>query len=91
MINYKDLECIKHTRTTQLGSHTEYLTYNQFKIGFVDERWLGETRSDVRMTLFGRHHHKAEIHQQNFYVLHTYDFPSSMEEAKALHQQNTKS
>ena len=91
MINYKDLECIKHTRTTQSGSRTEYLTYNQFKIGFVDERWLGEIRSDVRMTLFGRQHHIAEIQQPNFYVLHTYDFPTSMEEAKALHQQNTKS
>ena len=91
MTNYKELKCIKHNRTTEDGSFTDYLTFNQFKDSFVIERWENEERTGQRMTLFGTYHNRAEIKQERQTIVHTFIFPASMEEAKALHQQNTKS
>lgn len=91
MTNYKDLQCIKQTLEASTGVYTQYLTFNQFKTSFVDERWEGETRHNLKETLFGTYHTKTIIETPSMYSVHTFIFPSSREEAKALHQQNTKS
>jgi hypothetical protein len=91
MTNYKDLRCIKHTLESSIGVFTQYITFNQYQTSFIKERWEGETRHNLKETLFGTCHTKAIIDTPSMYSVHNFTFPSSMEEAKALHQQNTKS
>ena len=88
-----DLKCIKHTLVNSDGETTvTYITYNQYRTSFVDERWTGERRTGKIYTMFGYDHTKTTVRFGNLKSTHTFDFPRSREQAEALdaEQDNTK-
>ena len=80
-----DLKCIKHTLVNSDGEKTvTYITYNQYRKSFVDERWTGERRTGKIYTMFGYDHTKTTVRFGNLKSVHTFDFPRSREQAEAL-------
>ena len=84
-----DLKCIKHIRTDSHGdTSTDYLTYNEYRRSFVDERWAGERRTGKVYTMFGYDHTKTTVRLGTLKSTHAFVFPRSRAEAEKLHLEN---
>lgn len=88
------LKCIKvtHTNTSDKDFKREsYISFNQFTESFVYERWENERRTKKEYTMFGTVHTKTTIknpYDPSHKSIRDFSFPSSREEAIALHIEN---
>lgn len=72
----------KHTDGTVT---TEYISHNQFKSSFVDERWSGERRTQKAMTCFGEYHHKTTVTSPSgLKSIRTFKFPRNYKHAEEI-------
>ena len=84
-----DLKCIEHTLVNSRGEKiVSYISYNQYRKSFVDERWTGERRTGKIYTMFGYDHTKTTVRFGNLKSTHTFVFPRSRAEAEKLHTEN---
>lgn len=85
-----ELKCIKVTHTYEGETMTNYISYNQFKASFIDERWQGERRYNREYTIFGYVHTKTIVKSPTgSKSVRVFDFPNSVNEAETIHQQQT--
>ncbi|WOZ17600.1 hypothetical protein [Staphylococcus phage vB_SauM-T-SE-E1] len=91
MTNLNQLKAIKMTYTNLDGETIEmYLTHDQFKTSFIDERWKGERRTSKKYTIFGYYHTKTTVTSEFGKTVRTFDFPNTHEEAEARHNEAVK-
>ncbi len=84
-----DLKCIEHTLVNSRDEKiVSYISYNQYRKSFVDERWTGERRTGKIYTMFGYDHTKTTVRFGNLKSTHTFVFPRSRAEAEKLHTEN---
>ena len=81
-----EMKCIKTEHTYEGETTVEYLTFEQFKNSFVDERWVGERRYNKQYSIFGYYHTKTIV--TNPYngekSVRVFTFPKSQEQAIEL-------
>ena len=90
MKNYEkhinDLKCIKVKHIYDDEASTDMLSYNQYYVSFVDERWHGERRTNKQHTIFGYWHTKTTV--RNPYngekSVRVFIFPETEAEARQL-------
>ena len=90
MKNYEkhlnDLKCIKVKHTYEGNTINTMLSFNQFYISFVDERWTGERRTNKQHTMFGYWHTKTTVTNpyNNEKSIRVFTFPKNEAEAREL-------
>lgn len=90
MKNLNQMKAIKMIYTNMDGEKTEiYLTYDQFKTSFIDERWKGERRTNKKHTIFGYRHTKTTVTSEFGKTVRTFDFPNTHKEAEQRHFEQT--
>ena len=88
----KDLYCIQVNHTTsedgkQSDVFSSYITFNQFKRSFIDEKWENEYRSNPKYTLFGQLFTTTTVNYSDAdYNIRNFIFPDSIESAEQLHE-----
>lgn len=88
----KELYCIRVNHITfedgkQSDVFTTYITFNQFKRSFIDERWENEYRSNPKYTLFGQQFTTTTVnHSDTHYSTRQFIFPDSIETAEQLNE-----
>ena len=88
----KDLYCIQVNHTTsedgkQSDVFSSYITFNQFKRSFIDEKWENEYRSNPKYTLFGQQFTTTTVNYSDTdYIIRQFIFPDSIESAEQLHE-----
>ncbi|QXV86226.1 hypothetical protein [Staphylococcus phage SAPYZU_15] len=68
---------------------TSYISHEQFKTSFVDERWQGERRTDKQHTMFGHYHTKTTVTSPyGQKSVRVFDFPSNVKDAEERHNRH---
>ena len=92
-VKVNDMKAIKVTLV--YGNETpkvSFISFNQFKKSFVEERWQGERRYNKNYTMFGLHHTKTIVTNPHDGTksVRTFEFPESYEQALNIHNEQTK-
>lgn len=69
---------------------TSYISHEQFKDSFVDEKWEGEKRSHMKYTIFGYYHTKTTVTSPDgSQSVRVFEFPDTHAEAEENHRKYT--
>lgn len=90
-MNINQLKAIKVSHLdTENRMTTSYISHEQFKNSFVDERWKGERRSNMKYTIFGYYHTKTTVKSPyGGQSVRVFEFPDTHEEAELNHRKYT--
>lgn len=91
-MNINQLKAIKVTHLdTENRKTVSYISHEQFKTSFVDERWRGERRTGKKYTIFGYYHTKTTVTRfDGAKSVRVFEFPDTHEEAEARHKEAVK-
>lgn len=91
MTNFNQLQSIKVTYTdTDNNTRDSFISHDQFKTSFVDERWEGERRTKKKYTIMGYYHTKTTVTSEFGKTVRTFDFPDTHQEAQERHDKATQ-
>ncbi|VEV88374.1 hypothetical protein, partial [Staphylococcus phage Stab23] len=90
-MNINELKAIKVKHLdTENRVTTSYISHEQFKTSFIDERWKGERRTNKQHTIFGYYHTKTTVTSPyGNQSVRVFEFPKSQAEAEANHRKYT--
>ena len=90
-MNINQLKAIKVLHLdTENRMTTSYISHDQFKNSFVDERWSGERRTNKKYTIFGYYHTKTTVTRSDgAKSVRVFEFPDTHEEAELNHLKYT--
>ena len=91
MTNLNNLKAIKVSHLDTENRRTDsYISHEQFKTSFVDERWKGERRSNMKYTIFGYYHTKTVVTSPyGSQSVRVFEFPDTHEQAELNHRKYT--
>ena len=91
MTNLNQMKTIKVTHLdAENRMTTSYISHDQFKNSFVDERWSGERRTNKKYTIFGYYHTKTTVTSPyGSQSVRVFEFPDTHEEAELNHRKYT--
>lgn len=91
MTNINQLKAIKVLHLdTENRKTVSYISHDQFKTSFVDERWKGERRTNNKYTIFGYYHTKTVVTSPSgAKSVRMFEFPNTHEEAELNHLKYT--
>lgn len=86
--NLNELKAIKVVHYTTSGNReVSYISYNQFKSSFVDEKWSTEKRFDYVYTFLGYHHKRMTVTSPSGAISkRLFYFPRTHAEAEQKHK-----
>ncbi|AVP40358.1 hypothetical protein HOS99_gp117 [Staphylococcus phage phiSA_BS1] len=80
---------VKHLDTENKVTET-YISHDQFKTSFIDEKWNGEKRSNMKYTIFGYYHTKTVVKSPyGSQSVRVFEFPDTHAEAELNHRKYT--
>lgn len=90
-VNINQMKAIKLSHLdTENRMTTSYISHEQFKNSFVDERWKGEKRTNNKYTIFGYYHTKTVVTSPyGSQSVRVFEFPDTHEEAEENHRKYT--
>lgn len=89
-MNINQMKAIKVTHITDNMEHVSYISHDQFKISFVDERWKGERRTNYKYSIFGYYQTKTTVKSPyGSQSVRYFEFPDTHEEAELNHRKYT--
>lgn len=90
-MNINQMKAIKVLHLdTENRMTTSYISHDQFKTSFVDERWEGERRTNNKYTIFGYYHTKMTVKSPSgAKSVRVFEFPDTHEEAELNHRKYT--
>lgn len=86
-MNINQLKAIKVSHLdTENRKTVSYISHEQFKTSFVDERWSGERRTNKKYTIFGYYHTKTTVTRfDGAKSVRMFEFPNTQAEAELNH------
>ncbi|XWX31194.1 hypothetical protein WGPJNHAJ_CDS0147 [Staphylococcus phage PG-2021_19] len=90
-MNINQMKAIKVLHLdTENRMTTSYISHEQFKTSFIDERWKGERRTNNKYTIFGYYHTKMTVKSPSgAKSVRVFEFPDTHEEAELNHRKYT--
>lgn len=91
MTNLNQMKAIKVSHLdTENRKTVSYISHDQFKTSFIDERWEGEKRTNKKYTIFGYYHTKTTVTSpEGKQSVRLFEFPDTHEEAELNHRKYT--
>lgn len=89
-MNINQMKAIKVTHITDNMEHVSYISHDQFKTSFVDEKWNDEKRKNMKYTIFGYYHTKTVVKSPyGSQSVRVFEFPDTHAEAELNHRKYT--
>lgn len=91
-MNINQMKTIKVSHLdTENRKTVSYISHEQFKTSFVDERWSGERRTNKKYTIFGYYHTKTTVTRSDgAKSVRVFEFPDTHAEAEERHKEAVK-
>lgn len=91
-MNINQMKTIKVSHLdTENRKTVSYISHEQFKTSFVEERWSGERRTNKKYTIFGYYHTKTTVKRPDgAKSVRVFEFPDTHAEAEARHKEAVK-
>lgn len=91
MTNLNQMKAIKvYHLDTENRKTVSYISHDQFKTSFIDEKWEGEKRSNMKYTIFGYYHTKTVVTSPDGnQSVRMFEFPDTKAEAEESHRKYT--
>lgn len=89
-MNINQMKAIKVTHITDNMEHVSYISHDQFKTSFVDERWKGERRTNYKYSIFGYYQTKTTVKSPyGSQSVRYFEFPNNQAKAEENHRKYT--
>lgn len=90
-MNINQLKAIKVLHLdTENRKTVSYISHEQFKTSFIDERWNGERRTHKKYTIFGYYHTKTVVTSPSgAKSVRVFEFPDTHAKAEENHRKYT--
>lgn len=89
-MNINQMKAIKVTHITDNMEHVSYISHEQFKTSFVDERWENERRTNYKYSIFGYYQTKTTVKSPyGSQSVRYFEFPDTHEEIELNHRKYT--